>query len=127
MVRVRGFSWLLGLVLLGACDDAPRLERGGDECQAELVALRVEVVTAEGARVSGATVTATNLKSNVSITGITDESGVSTAVNESLAPSSVRVVAQAGSKVSSAERIEWTCDACNCVPEPGSLTLRLNP
>ncbi|MCP3141280.1 carboxypeptidase-like regulatory domain-containing protein [Pyxidicoccus xibeiensis] len=118
---------MLGLALLGACDDAPRVERGGDDCQAELVALRVEVVTADGARVSGATVTATNVTSNVSITGVTDEQGVSTAVNESLAPSPVRVVAQAGSKVSSAERVEWTCDSCNCVPEPGILTLRLNP
>lgn len=127
MIRLRGFSLLVGLFLIAACDDAPRVERGGDDCQAELMALRVEVLNAEGARVSGATVTATNLTSNVSITGVTDENGVTTAVNESLAPSAVRVVASAGSKVSSPQRIQWTCDACNCVPEPGTLQLQLNP
>ena len=127
MVRVRWFSWLIGIGLLAACDEAPRVERGDDDCQAELVALRVEVVNAEGARVSGATITATNLESNVSITGVTDEQGVSTAVNETLAPSPVRVVAHAGSKVSSAVRVEWTCDTCNCTPEPGTLQLELNP
>jgi len=127
MARVRWFSWLIGISLLAACDEAPRVNRGGDDCQSELVALRVEVVTADGARVSGATITATNLKSNVSITGVTDEYGVSTAVNESLGPSPVRVMANAGSKVSSAERIEWTCDECNCMPEPGTLRLELNP
>ncbi|WP_164017346.1 carboxypeptidase-like regulatory domain-containing protein [Pyxidicoccus trucidator] len=127
MNRVRGFSWLVGLLFIAACDEAPRMERGGDDCQAELVALRVEVLNAEGARVRGATVTATNTASNVSITGVTDEDGVSTAVNESLAPSPVRVVASAGSKVSSPQRIEWTCDACNCTPEPSTLRLQLNP
>lgn len=127
MARVRWFSWLIGIGLLAACDDAPRVQRADDDCQAELVALRVEVVTAEGARVRGATVTATNLASNVSITGVTDEYGVTTAVNESLAPSPVRVVASAGAKVSSAARVEWACDTCNCLPEPGTLRLELNP
>jgi hypothetical protein len=127
MIRLRRYSWLVVLSLFAACDEAPRVERGGDDCQAELVALRVEVLTSEGARVRGATVTATNLTSNVSITGVTDENGVSTAINESLAPSAVRVVASAGSKVSSAERVEWACDSCNCVPEPGTLQLQLNP
>lgn len=127
MVRVRGWWWLIGLSLLAGCDEAPRVEREEDDCQGELVALRVEVVTAEGARVRGATVTATNLTSNASITGVTDEHGVTTAINESLAPSPVRVVANAGSKVSSAWRVEWTCDTCNCVPEPGTLQLELNP
>ncbi|QSQ27884.1 carboxypeptidase regulatory-like domain-containing protein [Pyxidicoccus parkwayensis] len=127
MVRVRGWWWLIGFSLLAGCDEAPRVERAEDNCQAELVALRVEVVAADGARVRGATVTATNLASNASITGITDDSGVTTAINESLAPSPVRVVANAGSKVSSAARVEWVCDTCNCVPEPQTLQLELNP
>ncbi len=127
MIRARWFSWLLGISLLAACDEAPRVERGDDTCQAELVSLRVEVRSADGARVRGAVVTATNLNTGVSITGITDEQGVTTAINESLAPSAVRVVATAGSKVSPAQRIEWTCDSCNCVPEPGALQLELNP
>ncbi|WP_223754459.1 carboxypeptidase-like regulatory domain-containing protein [Myxococcus sp. RHSTA-1-4] len=127
MARARWFSWLIGIGLLAACDDAPRMERGGEDCQAEWVSLRVEVVTAEGARVRGAIVTATNLSSNVSITGITDENGVTTAINESLAPSPLRVVASAGARVSSAERVEWMCDACNCLPEPGALQLQLYP
>ncbi len=103
------------------------MERGGDDCQADLVSLRVEVVSADGARVRGAVVTATNLTSDVSITGVTDDQGVTTAINESLAPSPVRVVATAGSKVSSAQRVEWTCNTCNCTPEPGSLQLQLSP
>ncbi|MFP2908031.1 carboxypeptidase-like regulatory domain-containing protein [Pyxidicoccus sp. 3LFB2] len=127
MNQVRGFSWLVGLLLIAACDDAPRMERGDDDCQSELVAVRVEVLNAEGARVRGATVTATNTASNVSITGVTDESGVTTAINESLAPSPVRVVASAGSKVSLPQRVEWTCDSCNCLPEPATVQLQLNP
>ena len=127
MNRVRGFSWLVGLLLIAACDEAPRVERGGDACQAELMALRVEVLNAKGARVRGATVTAVNMTSNVSITGVTDENGVTTAINESLAPSAVQVVASAGSKVSVPQRIEWTCDTCNCTPEPGTLQFQLNP
>jgi hypothetical protein len=127
MTRARWFSWLLCIGLLSACDEAPRVERGGDTCQAELMSLRVEVLSADGARVRGAVVTATNLQSGVSITGVTDEQGVTNAINESLAPSPVRVVATAGSKVSSAERVEWTCDSCNCLPEPGTVQLQLNP
>jgi hypothetical protein len=127
MIRARWFSWLLGISLLAACDEAPRMERGGDTCQAELVSLRVEVLSADGARVRGAVVTATNLNTGVSITGLTDEQGVTQAINESLAPSAVRVVANAGAKVSPAQRVEWTCDTCNCVPEPGTLQLQLNP
>lgn len=127
MVRVRGWWWLIGLSLFAGCDESPRVERADDDCQAELVALRVEVLAADGARVRGAAVTATNLSSNASITGVTDEQGVTTAINESLAPSPVRVVASAGSKVSSPARVEWTCDSCNCVPEPSTLQLQLNP
>ncbi|NTX04150.1 carboxypeptidase-like regulatory domain-containing protein [Myxococcus sp. CA040A] len=127
MLRVRGLCWLIGLGLLSGCDDAPRMERGIDDCEATLMALRVEVVSAEGARVRGATVTATNLTSNESISGVTDSDGVTTAVNERLAPSPVRVVATAGAKVSPASRVEWVCDTCNCVPEPAALTLELSP
>lgn len=127
MIRSRGFSWLLCIGLLAACDEAPRVERGGDDCQADLVSLRVEVLSADGSRVRGAVVTATNLTTEVSITGVTDDQGVTTAINESLAPSPVRVVATAGSKVSSAQRVEWTCDTCNCAPQPGTLQLQLSP
>ncbi|NVJ06633.1 carboxypeptidase regulatory-like domain-containing protein [Myxococcus sp. AM001] len=127
MVRARSFSWLIGFGLLTACDQAPRMERAVDDCQAELVSLKVEVLSAEGARVRGATVTGTNVSSNVSITGVTDDQGVSTAINESLAPSAVRVVATAGAKVSGAQQVEWVCDACNCQPEPATLQLQLNP
>ena len=92
-----------------------------------MVSLTVEVVSAEGARIRGATVTGTNVTSHLSITGVTDEQGVSTAINESLAPSAVRVMATAGSKVSQAHQVEWLCDSCNCRPEPSTLELRLNP
>ncbi|WP_426750815.1 carboxypeptidase regulatory-like domain-containing protein [Myxococcus sp. Y35] len=117
----------MGLGLLAACDQAPRVQRAVDDCEAELVSLRVEVVSAEGAHIRGATVTGTNVTSNVSITGVTDERGVTTAINESLAPSPVRVVATAGAKVSPAQQVEWLCDSCNCRPEPATVQLRLNP
>lgn len=103
------------------------MERAVDGCQSELVSLKVEVLSAEGARVRGATVTGTNVTSNVSITGVTDDQGVSTAINESLAPSAVRVVATAGAKVSAAHQVEWVCDTCNCQPAPATLQLQLNP
>ncbi len=91
------------------------------------MAVRVAVVSADGARVRGATVTATNVASNVSISGVTGSDGVTTAVNETLAPSPVRITATAGSKVSPASHVEWVCDTCNCVPEPSELTLELSP
>ncbi|MCE9666767.1 carboxypeptidase-like regulatory domain-containing protein [Myxococcus stipitatus] len=112
---------------MAGCDDAPRGERGLDDCEAELMAVHVEVVSADGARVRGATVTATNLKTDVSISGVTDDQGVTTAINETLAPSPVRVVATAGTKVSPAVRVEWVCDSCNCTPEPAELRLELSP
>ncbi|MCP3097751.1 carboxypeptidase-like regulatory domain-containing protein [Myxococcus sp. K15C18031901] len=103
------------------------MQRGVDDCEAELMAVHVEVVSADGARVRGATVTGTNTKSDASITGVTDDQGVTTAINETLAPSAVRVVATAGTKVSPAARVEWVCDGCNCLPEPAELRLQLSP
>ncbi|SEU29996.1 hypothetical protein SAMN05443572_108277 [Myxococcus fulvus] len=129
MIRACGWvGGLLGLgMLLSGCDDAPRMSRGHDECETTLMAVRVAVVSADGARVRGATVTATNVASNVSISGVTGSDGVTTAVNETLAPSPVRITATAGSKVSPASHVEWVCDTCNCVPEPSELTLELSP
>ncbi|AGC44282.1 putative lipoprotein [Myxococcus stipitatus DSM 14675] len=112
------------------CDEAPSRARASwpdEECAAVPNALRVVVLSAEGVRVRGATVTATNLTSNASISGVTDSDGVTTAINETLAPSPVRVVAVAGARVSPASRVDWVCDTCNCVPEPADLTLELDP
>ncbi len=117
----------MGFSLLTACDQAPRVHRAADDCGAALASLTVEVLSADGARIRGATVTGTNVASNVSITGVTDDQGISTAINESLAPSPVRVVATAGAKVSAPQQVEWRCDACNCRPEPATLQLQLNP
>jgi hypothetical protein len=85
------------------------------------------VVTAEGALVKGATVTATNVATNQSITGVTNPEGISRAVNESLAPDVTRLQATAGSKVSPPVQVEWQCDSCHCTPIPGAVTLQLNP
>jgi hypothetical protein len=117
---------VLGVVLLAGCDQSPGPEQHADTCDAEPLSLYVEVVTADGARVKGATVTATNLTSNVSITSVTNEQGYTTGVNEVLAPGLLRVVATAGSKVSAAQRVEWTCDACHCSPAPGAVLLKLS-
>jgi hypothetical protein len=118
---------LLGLTCLSACDNRPVVSHGDDVCSEELVTLRVDVVTAEGIRVKGATVTATNLETSESITGVTNDAGVSRAVNESLAPGVVRLHATAGSKVSPPVEVAWQCDGCHCTPEPGAVTLQLNP
>ncbi|WP_235685422.1 MULTISPECIES: carboxypeptidase-like regulatory domain-containing protein [Corallococcus] len=115
---------LLASVLVAGCDEAPSANRHEDSC-AEPVSLRVSVMSSDGAFVQGATVTATNLESNVSISGMTDERGVTTAVNETLAPSPIRVMATAGTHVSRAERVEWTCEGCHCTPVPDSVTLQL--
>jgi hypothetical protein len=125
-------SWLrilsvLLVACLPACDNRPVVSHGRGVCSEELVTLRVEVVTAEGVRVKGATVIATNLETSESIAGVTNESGLSRAVNESLAPGIVRLHAVAGSKVSPPVQVEWLCDDCHCTPEPGAVTLQLNP
>jgi hypothetical protein len=118
---------LLGLTCLPACDNRPVVNRGGDVCSEELVSLKVEVVTANGVLVKGATVTAINEETLASITGVTNEVGVSRAVNESLAPGLTRLYATAGSKLSPDAKVEWQCDGCHCQPLPGSVTLQLNP
>ena len=129
MSRLRILSVLLGLACLPTCDNRPVVNRGEDTCTAELVALKVEVVTAEGVRVKGATVTAINEESQESITGVTNETGVSRAVNESLAPGGgvTRLSAVAGSKVSQEAEVQWQCGGCHCEPIPDSVTLELNP
>ena len=127
MSRLRILSVLLGLACLPACDNRPVVNRGEDTCTTELVALKVEVVTAEGVRVKGATITAVNEETQESITGVTNETGVSRAVNESLAPGVTRLSAVAGAKVSQATEIQWECGGCHCEPIPDSVTLELNP
>ncbi|NOK14122.1 carboxypeptidase regulatory-like domain-containing protein [Corallococcus exercitus] len=123
-LRTYGWLGLLASVLLTGCDDAPSANRHEDTC-AEPLSLRVEVMSSDGAYIQGASVTATNLESNVSITGVTDDRGVTTAINETLAPSPIRVMATAGSHVTPAARVEWTCDACHCTPVPATVTLQL--
>jgi hypothetical protein len=127
MPRLRMLAVWLGLACLSACDNRPVVDRGGGACSAEQVSLKVEVVTAQGVLVKGATVTATNLESHASITGVTNEVGVSKAVNESLAPGVTRLTATAGPKVSPPLEVQWECDECHCRPQPDSVTLQLNP
>ncbi|MBE4753638.1 carboxypeptidase regulatory-like domain-containing protein [Corallococcus sp. ZKHCc1 1396] len=125
--RIRTYGWwglLASALVVTGCDEAPSANRQEDSC-AEPMSLRVQVVSSDGARIQGATVTATNLESNVSITGVTDDRGITTAINEHLAPSPIRVMATAGSHVTAAQRVEWTCDACHCTPVPAELTLEL--
>lgn len=127
MSRLRILAVLLGLACLPACDNRPVVDRKEDTCTEEMVSLKVEVVTAEGVLVKGATVTAVNEETQESITGVTNETGVSRAVNESLAPGVTRLSAVAGSKVSQDTEVQWTCDGCHCEPVPDSVTLELNP
>jgi len=89
--------------------------------------LRVEVVDAQGRPVEDATVTATHVDSAVSITGTTNERGVTTAVTQEVGAGTVRVVATAGSKVSPPTLVTWACDGCHCTPEPSTVQLQLNP
>lgn len=127
MSRLRILGVLLGFACLSACDNRPVVNRGEDTCTTELVALKVEVVTAEGVRVKGATVTAVNEETQESITGVTNDTGVSSAVNESIAPGVTRLKAEAGPKVSQDTEVQWECDGCHCEPTPDSITLELNP
>ena len=127
MSRLRILSVLLGLAALPACDNRPVVDDARELCSAELVTLRVDVMTAEGVRVKGATVTATNLETNQSITSVTDAEGISRAVNESLAPGVTQLSAVAGSKVSPPVQVEWECGPCHCTPIPGAVVLQLNP
>jgi hypothetical protein len=127
MLRARHVLLLLGLVPLASCDGGIRVNRQGNPCVEDLVTLRVEVVDAQGRPVKDATVTATHVDSEVSITGTTNERGVTTAVSEELGEGVVRVVATAGSKVSPPTQVTWLCDGCHCQPEPSTVQLQLNP
>lgn len=127
MSRLRMLPVLWGLAYLVACDNRPVVNRGGDMCSEEMVSLKVEVVTAYGTFVKGATITAVNEETQESITGVTNEVGVSRAVNETLAPGRTRLYATAGPKVSVPTEVEWECDECHCQPIPGSVRLELNP
>ncbi|XXF75906.1 carboxypeptidase regulatory-like domain-containing protein [Myxococcaceae bacterium GXIMD 01537] len=117
---------LLGWVAIAGCDDRPTGERHDNACEEDLLALRVEVVTVDGARVKGATVTANNPSSNRTVTSLTDGEGVSTAITELVGPGTLRVWATAGARVSPTATVEWTCDDCHCYPEPTSVRLQLN-
>ncbi len=127
MLRARQLLLLLGLVPLAACDGGLRVNRQGNPCVEDLVTLRVEVVDAQGREVKNATVTATHVDSGRTITGITNERGVTTSVNEDLGSGTVRVSATAGSKVTAPTEVVWTCDECHCHPEPSTVRLQLNP
>ena len=127
MFRFRLLAVLLGLGSLSACDNRPVVDDRGDGCTEELVTLKVEVVSADGAPVKGATVTAINATTNQSITSVTNEEGVSRAVNESLAPGLTQLSATAGPKVAPPVQVQWECDECHCTPIPGAVRLRLNP
>jgi hypothetical protein len=127
MFQSRILAVVLGVASLSACDNRPVVDDGGELCAEEMVTLRVQVVTAEGVLVKGATVTATNEEKNQSITGVTNAEGISRAVNESLAPGVTRIHATAGAKVSPPAQVEWQCDECHCTPIPGAVTLQLNP
>ena len=117
---------LVGLTVLAGCDDGPGVDRRGSACEEDLTTLRVEVVTEDGVRVKGATVTAHIPDSNRTVTSLTDDAGVTTAVSELMGPGSMKVWATAGSKVSAPAQVEWTCDDCHCTPEPAAVQLQLN-
>lgn len=117
---------LVALSALAGCDDGPGVDRRGSLCEEDLKTLRVEVVTEDGARVKGATVTAHLADSNRTLTSLTNDEGVTTAVTELMGPGSMRVWATAGSKVSAPSMVEWTCDECHCTPEPAAVQLQLN-
>ncbi|PTL77547.1 carboxypeptidase regulatory-like domain-containing protein [Vitiosangium sp. GDMCC 1.1324] len=87
----------------------------------------MEVVDAAGTAVRDATVTATNVGTGHTITSITGERGVTTAVNEDIGEGTVRLTATAGSKVSAPSEVTWTCDGCHCHPEPDEVKLQLHP
>jgi hypothetical protein len=127
MLQARQLLLLLGLVPLVSCDGGVRVNRQGDPCTEHLVTLRVEVVDAQGALVREATVTATNQDTGRTITSTTGDKGVTTAVNEEIGSGTVRLVAIAGSKVSTPAEVAWTCDDCHCHPEPSSVRLQLHP
>jgi hypothetical protein len=127
MLRVRQLLLLLGLLSLTACDGGLRVERMGDPCADERITLRVEVVDAGGAPVPGAMVTATHLETGRTFTSTTRERGVTTALGEEVGAGTVRVEATAGAKVSPPAEVTWTCDGCNCRPDPASVRLQLHP
>ena len=96
-------------------------------CTVELVSMTVQVVDAAGAPVEGATVTATNLGTQKTVTAQTNASGVTTAVTEDLGQGTASLTATFGGRVSTLKNVTWTCGQCHCNPDPGVVTLTLSP
>jgi hypothetical protein len=95
-----------------------------DDCTDEYIVVPITVVDADGARVAGATVTATNEATGATAGGTTGSDGMTYAIGELLGPGTSVVTATLGERSASAA-VEWRCGTCHCAPRPATLTLAL--
>jgi hypothetical protein len=115
------------LCVLCACSPAPAYATDGGRlaqgCYDSTNVLAVKVIDLKGNPITGASVSAINRGSHISVTGTTDGRGVTTAVTESIGAGEIDITAASGSMTSSVFTAQWTCGPCDCVATPSSATL----
>lgn len=119
---------LSAIALLG-CGGGTKLSDGGTTdrvvCTEAVPTLAVKVVDAQGNPVKGATLKAKNLGTGNTVTGTTNDQGVSKAVTKDIGSGTVQLSATSGTLASDVAQVDWVCGECNCTATPTSVTLTL--
>lgn len=92
-------------------------------CTEGVPTMTVTVHDANGAAVSGATVTARNTGSGQTVTGTTDSNGVTNAVTKDIGSGTIQLSATSGTKTSQLMQVDWVCGDCSCTATPQTANL----
>ncbi len=92
-------------------------------CTEESPSLAVKVVDNQGTAWADATVHAVNAASGKEIDGQTDGAGINRSINGDIGTGTVRIHAHFGNRESAVTDVQWVCGDCNCVVQPGNITL----
>ena len=138
----RALLLTLAVPLAAACGASYSNRDAGTDrivCTTEYVYVPVKVVNKQGAAVPNAIVTAKNVSRfqagqpntadagpQTTITGTTNEQGVTSAIGESIGPGTVEISARLDTRTSNVVQTEWRCGECHCQVEPSTVTLTLS-
>lgn len=113
--------------LLAGCGGHTALPDGGTTdrlvCANGIPTMAIQVMDASGKPVSGATVTAKNVASGKTVTGTTDERGITQSVTNEIGSGTIRVSATMGTLSSAVTQVDWICGECTCSATPNQVVL----